>query len=57
MANTVAPLIGIGVIEASPPTQLAVWAFSRGGFTIAWRTPSGDDVTDLPILAARVVWE
>ncbi|MFB6142109.1 MAG: anion permease [Halorientalis sp.] len=56
-ANAVAPLVGNGALEASPAILLAVGAISLGGFTIARRTLAtvGDDVTDLPILAALVV--
>ncbi|MFB6122590.1 MAG: anion permease [Haloferacaceae archaeon] len=56
-ANAVAPLVGNGAIEPSPAILLAVGAISLGGFTIARRTLAtvGDDVTDLPILAALIV--
>lgn len=56
-ANAVAPLVGNGAIDPSPAILLAVGAISLGGFTIARRTLAtvGDDVTDLPILAALVV--
>ena len=56
-ANAVAPLVGNGSVEASPAILLAVAAISLGGFTIARRTLAtvGDDITDLPILAALVV--
>ncbi|MFB6120784.1 MAG: anion permease [Halobacteriaceae archaeon] len=56
-ANAVAPLVGNGAIGASPGILVAVGAISVGGFTIARRTLAtvGDDVTDLPILAALIV--
>ncbi len=56
-ANAVAPLVGNGALDADPAILLAVAAISLGGFTIARRTLAtvGDDVTDLPILAALVV--
>ena len=56
-ANAVAPLVGNGSIEASPAILLAVASIGLGGFTIARRTLAtvGDDITDLPILAALIV--
>ncbi|AZH24715.1 inorganic phosphate transporter [Haloplanus aerogenes] len=56
-ANAVAPLVGNGAIDPSPAILLAVGAISLGGFTIARRTLAtvGDDITDLPILAALIV--
>lgn len=56
-ANAVAPLVGNGAIGPNPAILLAVGAISLGGFTIARRTLAtvGDDVTDLPILAALIV--
>ena len=56
-ANAVAPLVGNGTIEANPAILLAVGAISVGGFTIARRTLEtvGDDITELPILAALIV--
>ncbi len=56
-ANAVAPLVGNGAINPSPAILLAVGAISLGGFTIARRTLDtvGDDITDLPILAALIV--
>ncbi|MFB6153111.1 MAG: anion permease [Halodesulfurarchaeum sp.] len=56
-ANAVAPLVGNGSLDPSPAILLAIGAISVGGFTIARRTLAtvGDDVTDLPILAALVV--
>jgi PiT family inorganic phosphate transporter len=56
-ANAVAPLVGNGAIAANPAILLAVGSISLGGFTIARRTLAtvGDDITDLPILAALIV--
>jgi phosphate/sulfate permease len=56
-ANAVAPLVGNGAVAASPAILLAVGAMGLGGFTIARRTLEtvGDDITDLPILAALLV--
>lgn len=56
-ANAVAPLVGNGAIGLDTAILLAVGAIGLGGFTIARRTLStvGDDVTDLPILAALIV--
>ena len=56
-ANAVAPLVGNDTIAASPAILLAVGAISLGGFTIARRTLDtvGDDITELPILAALIV--
>ena len=56
-ANAVAPLVGNGSVEADPAILLAVASIGLGGFTIARRTLAtvGDDITDLPILAALVV--
>jgi PiT family inorganic phosphate transporter len=56
-ANAVAPLVGNGSVEASPAILLAVASIGLGGFTIARRTLAtvGDDITDLPILAALIV--
>jgi len=56
-ANAVAPLVGNGAVGADPAILLAVGSISLGGFTIARRTLAtvGDDITDLPILAALVV--
>ena len=56
-ANAVAPLVGNGAIGPNPAILLAVGAISLGGFTIARRTLAtvGDDVTELPILAALIV--
>ena len=56
-ANAVAPLVGNGAISIDQGVLLAVGAISLGGFTIARRTLAtvGEDITDLPILAALVV--
>jgi PiT family inorganic phosphate transporter len=56
-ANAVAPLVGNGAVEADPAILLAIGSISLGGFTIARRTLAtvGDDITDLPILAALIV--
>ena len=56
-ANAVAPLVGNGAIEPGPGILIAVGAISVGGFTIARRTLAtvGNDITDLPILAALIV--
>ncbi|MFB6303245.1 MAG: anion permease [Haloferacaceae archaeon] len=56
-ANAVAPLVGNGAVDPGPAILLAVGAMSLGGFTIARRTLAtvGDDITDLPILAALIV--
>ncbi|WP_226479068.1 inorganic phosphate transporter [Natrinema amylolyticum] len=56
-ANAVAPLVGSGSIAADPAILLAVGSISLGGFTIARRTLAtvGNDITDLPILAALIV--
>jgi PiT family inorganic phosphate transporter len=56
-ANAVAPLVGSGAVDPDPAILLAVGSISLGGFTIARRTLAtvGDDITDLPILAALIV--
>ncbi|WP_136715831.1 inorganic phosphate transporter [Halorientalis salina] len=56
-ANAVAPLVGNGSITIEQGILLAVAAIGLGGFTIARRTLAtvGNDITDLPILAALVV--
>jgi PiT family inorganic phosphate transporter len=57
-ANAVAPLVGAqGPLTVDQGVTLAVAAFGLGGFTIARRTLDtvGDDITELPILAALVV--
>ncbi|RXK48477.1 inorganic phosphate transporter [Halorientalis pallida] len=56
-ANAVAPLVGNGSITIEQGIVLAIGAIGLGGFTIARRTLAtvGDDITDLPILAALIV--
>ncbi|WP_267163161.1 inorganic phosphate transporter [Halovenus salina] len=56
-ANAVAPLVGNDAVSVDQGVLLAVAAISLGGFTIARRTLAtvGDDITDLPILAALIV--
>ncbi|MEZ3143699.1 anion permease [Halobaculum sp. MBLA0143] len=57
-ANAVAPLVGArGPLTVDVGVLLAVAAFGVGGFTIARRTLDtvGDDITELPILAALIV--
>ncbi|MFB6082885.1 MAG: anion permease [Halorientalis sp.] len=56
-ANAVAPLVGNGSITMEQGILLAVGAIGLGSFTIARRTLAtiGDDITDLPILAALIV--
>ncbi|WP_302080203.1 inorganic phosphate transporter [Salinibaculum rarum] len=56
-ANAVAPLVGNGALDPGTGILLAVGAISLGGFTIARRTLAtvGNDITDLPILAALIV--
>jgi len=57
-ANAVAPLVGTeGPLTVEQGVLLAVFAFGLGGFTIARRTLDtvGDDITELPILAALIV--
>ncbi|WP_424019739.1 inorganic phosphate transporter [Halorientalis pallida] len=56
-ANAVAPLVGNGSITIEQGILLAVGTIGLGGFTIARRTLAtvGDDITDLPILAALIV--
>lgn len=56
-ANAIAPLVGNGAITPSNGILLAIGAIGVGGFTIARRTLDtvGDDLTDLPILAAMIV--
>ena len=57
-ANAVAPLVGAqGPLTVDQGVLLAVFAFALGGFTIARRTLDtvGDDITELPILAALIV--
>ncbi|WP_284012771.1 inorganic phosphate transporter [Halobaculum litoreum] len=56
-ANAVAPLVGNGSITASQGVLVAGAAIGLGAFTIARRTLDtvGNDLTDLPLLAALVV--
>ncbi|MFB6165515.1 MAG: anion permease [Haloarculaceae archaeon] len=56
-ANAVAPLVGSGAVELYPGVLLAGFAVAVGAFTIARRTLDtvGNDLTDLPILAALIV--
>jgi PiT family inorganic phosphate transporter len=56
-ANAVAPLVGNGAIGVDTGILLAIGAIGLGGFTIARRTLAtvGDDITELPILAALIV--
>ena len=56
-ANAVAPLVGSGALTVSTGVLLAAGAIGAGAFTIARRTLDtvGNDLTDLPILAALVV--
>lgn len=57
VANAVAPLVGNGSITAGQGVLLAGGAIAVGAFTIARRTLDtvGNDLTDLPILAALIV--
>jgi len=57
VANAVAPLVGSGEIGLYPGVFLAAGAIGLGAFTIARRTLDtvGNDLTELPILAALVV--
>jgi PiT family inorganic phosphate transporter len=56
-ANAVAPLVGSGEIELYTGVAIAGAAIGLGAFTIARRTLDtvGNDLTDLPILAALIV--
>ena len=56
-ANAVAPLVGNGAIGPSQGVLLGAAAVALGAFTIARRTLDtvGNDLTDLPILAALIV--
>jgi PiT family inorganic phosphate transporter len=56
-ANAVAPLVGSGQVGVINGVLLACGAIGLGAFTIARRTMDtvGNDLTDLPILAALVV--
>jgi PiT family inorganic phosphate transporter len=57
VANAVAPLVGSGTIDIGPAILLGGGAIGVGAFTIARRTLDtvGNDLTDLPILAALIV--
>jgi PiT family inorganic phosphate transporter len=57
VANAVAPLVGSGQLQLYPGVALAGGAIGLGAFTIARRTLDtvGNDLTDLPILAALIV--
>ncbi|WP_436911183.1 anion permease [Halosimplex marinum] len=57
VANAVAPLYGSGDLEMSQAILLGGGAIGLGAFTIARRTMDtvGNDLTDLPLLAALVV--
>ncbi len=57
VANAVAPLIGSGALDVGVGIALATVAIGLGAFTIARRTMDsvGNDLTDLPLLAALVV--
>ena len=56
-ANAVAPLVGNGAVSMNGGILLAAGAIGLGAFTIARRTLDtvGNDLTELPILAALVV--
>jgi PiT family inorganic phosphate transporter len=57
VANAVAPLVGSGSIGINEAILLGGGAIGLGAFTIARRTMDtvGNDLTDLPLLAALVV--
>ncbi|RBI63144.1 inorganic phosphate transporter [halophilic archaeon] len=57
VANAVAPLVGADAIGESSGVLLAAGATAIGAFTIARRTLDtvGNDLTDLPLLAALIV--
>jgi PiT family inorganic phosphate transporter len=57
VANAVAPLVGGGSLEIDAAIVLGTIAIGIGAFTIARRTMEsvGNDITDLPMLAAIVV--
>jgi PiT family inorganic phosphate transporter len=57
VANAIAPLYGNGVLRMDEGILLAAGAIGFGAFTIARRTLDtvGNDLTDLPILAALIV--
>ncbi|MFB6096501.1 MAG: anion permease [Haloferacaceae archaeon] len=56
-ANAVAPLVGGRIVDIETGILLAAVAIGLGAFTIARRTLDtvGNDLTDLPILAALIV--
>ncbi|UWG47481.1 Phosphate/sulfate permease [Halanaeroarchaeum sp. HSR-CO] len=57
VANAVAPLVGGGIVATERGIVLGSLAIGLGAFTIARRTMEsvGNDLTDLPLLAAMVV--
>jgi PiT family inorganic phosphate transporter len=57
VANAVAPLVGGGLVGVDGGVALGTVAIGLGAFTIARRTMEsvGNDLTDLPLLAAIVV--
>lgn len=57
VANAVAPLVGGGIIDVEGAIGLGSLAIGFGAFTIARRTMEsvGNDLTDLPLLAATIV--
>ena len=57
VANAVAPLVGSGSVSMNEGLLLGAAAIGLGAFTIARRTMDtvGNDLTDLPLLAALVV--
>ncbi|UPW01690.1 anion permease [Halorussus gelatinilyticus] len=57
VANAVAPLVGSGELGINQGILLAAGAIAVGAFTIARRTLDtvGNDLTDLPLLAALIV--
>lgn len=57
VANAVAPLVGGGIVGTEQGIILGTFAIGLGAFTIARRTMEsvGNDLTDLPLLAATVV--
>ncbi|WP_136686632.1 inorganic phosphate transporter [Halorhabdus amylolytica] len=57
VANAVAPLVGGGSLDVNVAIALGTVAIGIGAFTIARRTMEsvGNDITDLPMLAAIVV--
>ncbi|WP_327050638.1 inorganic phosphate transporter [Halomicrococcus gelatinilyticus] len=57
VANAVAPLVGANAINEGQGVLIAAGALALGAFTIARRTLDtvGNDLTDLPLLAALIV--